>query len=279
MKVFKHIHLILGALMLLWTSCEPIEDRESLSNSFDPDNIELEVVQATQGGNKLSIRMNTPGITGYWDYILDKKFSDRVEVVFPFTGEHTFTFNSTTPYMADGNPATREYVHKSVNVTITQLDEPLPEAYYALVGENLEGKTWVFDGGPTPDGRLWYFMSANDNPDGHMSPWWNAAGDCCPPPDAAGKMVFDLAGGANYTYYSGPDANPLAGKFVFSSDYKSLTITGANILGHFSQDGSQTGSVNGTYQVMTLTSDKLVLYNPLCVGYSTGWTWVFKPAI
>jgi hypothetical protein len=25
--------------------------------------------------------MNTEGVTWYWDYILDKKYSDRVEVV------------------------------------------------------------------------------------------------------------------------------------------------------------------------------------------------------
>lgn len=271
MKVFKHIHLILGALLLLWTSCEPIEERDSLSNSFDPDNIELEVVQATQGGNKLSIRMNTPGVTGYWDYILDKKFSDRVEVAFPFTGEHTFTFHVTTPYMADGTPITKEYVEKSVNVTITQLDEPLPEAYYALVGENLEGKTWVFDGGPTPDGRLWWFMS---DPANYLGVWWNAAGDCCPPADAAGRMTFDLDGGANYTYYSGPDAAAVTGSsFVFNSDYTKLTIAGdANILG--SMDG---GGNNKVFEIKQLTADKMILFVPNA-AWATGWTWIFKPA-
>ena len=139
--------------------------------------------------------MNTSGVTGYWDYIIDKKYTDRVEVVFPFTGTHEFTYHVTTPYMPDGNPAETEYVEKTVSVEITQLDEALPEAYYYLVGENLEGKTWVFDGGPGADGGTWWFMSDPSNPWGI---WWNAAGECCPPADAAGKMVFDLAGNANY---------------------------------------------------------------------------------
>jgi hypothetical protein len=277
MKLIKIFGLFAGVSLLMMAACEPIEDREELANSFNPDAIELEVIQATPGGNKLSIQMNTPGVTGYWDYLIDSKYTDRVEVVFPFTGSHTFTYHISTPYMPSNSPDKKEYVEKSVSVEINQLDEALPEAYYKLVGENLEGKTWVFDGGPAADGRLWYFMSENDNPDGHMSPWWNAAGDCCPPPDAAGRMVFDLAGGANYTYYSGADAESVAGKFAFNGDYTRLTITdGANLLGHIAQDGNQNGTDNGVYQIMSLTEDKLVLYNPKSKGYGTGWTWVFR---
>ncbi len=276
---FKNIYAIfLMAIVLMFSSCDPIEDRDMLANSFDPEDIELQVVQATDGGNKLSLQMKTEGVTGYWDYIIDKKYSDRVEVVFPFTGTHTFTYHVTTPYMPNNDPGTTEYVEKEVSVEIKQLDEALPDAYYKLVGEDLAGKTWVFDGGPEPDGRLWYFMSENDNPAGHMSPWWNAAGDCCPPPDAAGRMVFDLDGGANYTYYSGPDAEPVHGTFAFNEDYTTITLSGANILGHIAQDGNQNGTDDGKYSIMTLANDKLVIYNPLSAGYNTGWTWVFVPA-
>ena len=47
---------------------------KSIKSSFDPNNIDLQIVQATEGGNKLSIQMNTPGVTGYWDFIIDTKF-------------------------------------------------------------------------------------------------------------------------------------------------------------------------------------------------------------
>ena len=279
MKLKNISAIFLMAIVLMFSSCDPIEDRDMLANSFDPENIDLEVVQATEGGNKLSIRMNTEGVTGYWDYIIDKKYTDRVEVVFPFTGTHTFTYHVTTPYIPNNEPGTTEFIEKEVSVDIAQLDEALPEAYYKLVGQNLEGKTWVFDGGPEPDGRLWYFMSENDKPEAHMNPWWNAAGDCCPPPDAAGRMVFDLAGSANYTYYAGPDAEPVHGNFVFNADYTALTIAGgAKILGHIAQDGNQNGTDDGKLSIMTLTDDKLVLYNPKSKGYGTGWTWVFVPA-
>nr|WP_321451543.1 hypothetical protein [uncultured Carboxylicivirga sp.] len=277
MKLKNIYSFFLMVLVLMVSSCDPIEDRDILSNSFNPDNIDLQVVQATNGGNKLSIQMNTPGVMGYWDYVIDKRYTDRVEVVFPFTGNHTFTYHVTTPYMSDGTPESKEYVEKSVSVEITQLDEALPQAYYYLIGEQLAGRTWVFDGGPEPDGRLWYFMSENDKPENHMSPWWNAAGDCCPPPDAAGRMVFDLEGGANYTYYAGPDAEPVHGGFAFNTDYTAITLTGANILGHFAQDGNQNGKDDGKYSIMLLSNDKLVIYNPKSAGYGTGWTWVFKP--
>lgn len=272
MKLNKIFRLFGFASFLALTACEPIEERDELSNSFNPDDIELEVVQATPGGNKLSIQMNTEGVTGYWDYIIDKKFTDRVEVVFPFTGTHEFTFHVTTPYMTeDGVPESRVFVEKSVNVEITQLDEELPQAYYYLVGENLEGKIWVFDGGPAPDGGLWWYMS---DPTNYAAVWWNAAGDCCPPADAAGRMKFDLDGGANYTYWSGPDAEPVTGsKFVFNADYSKLTIEGpANILG--SMDG---GGNNKVFDIIELSADKMILHVPNA-AWNTGWTWIFVPA-
>jgi hypothetical protein len=280
MKLNKIFGLLGVASLLAFSACEPIEDRDELSNSFNPDAIELDVVQATPGGNKLSIQMNTEGVTGYWDYIIDTKYTDRVEVVFPFTGTHEFTYHATTPYMTEnGDPESRDFVEKSVTVEVTQLDEELPEAYYKLIGANLEGKTWVFDGGPNPDGRLWYFMSPPNDPAGYMTAWWNAAGDCCPPPDAAGRMTFDLAGGANYTYFAGPDASPDEGTFAFNGDYTKLTIGGgANLLGHIAQDGNTNAPENGQYSIIELTNDKLVLYNPVSPGYGTGWTWVFVPA-
>ncbi len=271
MKMNKTISLIFGALTVFFAACEPIENRDVLSNSFDPNDIQLEVVQSTTGGNELSIRMNTPGIVGYWDYVIDKKYSDRVDVIFPIPGTSTFTFHVTTPYINNGDITDVSYISKSVDVTITQLDHALPEAYYKLVGDNLEGKTWVFDGGPEPDGKLWWYMS---DPGNWAAMWWNAAGDCCPPSDAAGRMVFDLDGGANFTYYASPTAPAVTGSsWAFNADYTKLTIKGdANILG--SMDG---GGNNKVFQIKEFTSDRLILFVP-DAAWATGWTWVFKPA-
>ncbi|MDM8001347.1 MAG: hypothetical protein QUS66_00325 [Bacteroidota bacterium] len=270
MKVYKALSLFVGALSLFFAACEPIENRQVLSNSFDPDDIQLEVIQSTPGGNELSIRMNTPGVAGYWDYVIDRKFSDRVDVVFPIPGKSTFTFYVTTPYLEDGNINTLSYISKTVDVTITQLDHALPEAYYKLVGDNLQGKTWVFDG-VGGDGRLWWYMS---DPGKWNGLWWNAGGECCPPADVSGRMVFDLNGGANFTYYASPTAEKVTGTtWAFNADFTRLTLKGnANILG--SMDGGGNGKV---FEIKEFTANRLTLFVSNA-AWATGWTWVFKPA-
>lgn len=271
MKIYKILTLIIG-LAILGVSCEPIEERATLSNSFDPNSIDLQVVQATPGGNKLSIQMNSDGVAGYWDYILDIKYSDRVEVVFPFTGQHTFTYHVTTPYMNDGTPSTKTFdITKTVTVQVDVLDEPLPDAYYKLIGTNLEGKSWVFDG-TGGDNGLWWYMVAPYN---WEEVWWNAGGTCCPPSDVGGKMVFDLEGGPNFTYYSNAaDAGTAVtgSTFAFNGDYSRLTIKGgANILG--SEEG---GGNNQEFEIIELTDTRMVLY-VANAAWATGWLWVFKP--
>jgi len=264
----KVISLIVGALTLLIAACKPIENRDILTNSFDPNNIELKVVQSTAGGNELSIQMNTPGVAGYWDYLVDKKFSDRVDVIYPIPGKSTFTFYVTTPYLENNTIDSLRYISKSIDVTITQIDHAPPEAYYKLVGATLQGKTWVFDG-VGGDNRLWWFMS---DPGNWAGMWWNAGGTCCPPSDAKGKMVFDLNGGANFTYYASPAATPVTGStFAFNADYTKLTIKGdANILG--SNGGA---GVHKVFEIKEFTADRLTLFYNLG---GNGWTWVFKPA-
>jgi hypothetical protein len=270
MKMNKILSLTIGVLSILLAACEPIEKRDVLTNSFNPDNIELAVVQSTTGGNQLSIQMNTPGVAGYWDYVIDKKSTDRVDVIFPIPGKSTFTFHVTTPYIQNNDIGNPSYISKSIDVTITQLDHELPAAYYKLVGTNLEGKTWVFDG-VAGDGRLWWYMS---DPGNWAGMWWNAAGECCPPSDATGKMTFDLNAGANFTYYASPTATAVTGStWAFNADYTKLYIKGsANILG--SMDG---GGNNREFQIKEFTNDRLTLFVP-DAAWATGWTWVFKPA-
>ena len=273
MKSIKNITTVLVAgAMVFMGACDPIEDREILENSFDPNNIQLEVIQSAGGtGNGLTLKMNTPGVIGYWDYLIDKKYTDVVnDLVFPIPGTHTFSYVVATPYISGGNAANREFITKTIDVTIDVLDQPLPQAYYSLVGEELEGKTWVFDG-TGGDGGQWWFMSDPNNPWGL---WWNAGGTCCPPPDVAGKMVFDLDGAANFTYYGDAAAAGSVGSFAFNADYTKLFIGGGlNLLGAAS-NGS--GNVAGEYKIVELTADRLVLHTATN-GAGTGWTWVFVP--
>lgn len=259
--------------MLVMSACEPIEDREVLTNSFNPDEIQLEVVQTAGGkGNGLTLKMNTPGVIGYWDYLIDKKYSNVVNgVVFPIPGTHTFKYIVSTPYITGGNPGERKVIEKTIQVKVETLDQPLPQQYYKLIGPSLGGKTWVFDGAGG-DGKEWWFMSDPNNPKGL---WWNAGGTCCPPTDVNGKMVFDLAGGANYTYFATAGGAGTKGSFSFNGTFTKLNFGGGvNVLGASS---SGAGNNGGEYTIVELTDTKLVLHTG-SNNAGTGWVWVFKPA-
>lgn len=264
---------LLCAFTLGIVACEPIEDSTEYKNDFTPEEIELSVSQVTEGSNGITLKMVTPGVTGYWDYNLDQQYTDEVSFNYPIPGEATFTFHATTPYATDKSLKDRVYAEKSVTVNITNLDQELPQQYYDLVGTDLEGKTWVFDGTQN-DERLWWYMCEGNNPAKYEGVWWNAGGTCCPPYDFAGKMVFDLDGAANYTYYESPEATPVTGgSWKFNKDFTKITITGEQkILGN----EAPRGNPDGEYVIISLTSSQMILYVNTNEG-GTGWVWKFKP--
>ena len=262
MKVNKIIGLWGSVLILLFSACQPIEDREELENTTDADGVKLVATQATAGGNLVELSMETLGVTGYWDFNLGKGLTDRIEIVYPIPGATTFTYVGTLG---------GEFFSKTIDVQIDTLDHALNQDWYDLVSEETSvGKTWVFAGGPGADGGKWWYMSPPDDPASWETAWWNAAGDCCPPGDAAGKMHFDLDGAGNYTYYSDTDVEGETGSFVLDVANQTLQVNGSNIL------GAEQGNPAGLYTIISLTEDELILYLANNAG-ATGWTWVFKP--
>ncbi|MFI3248035.1 MAG: hypothetical protein R3Y39_02785 [Rikenellaceae bacterium] len=259
--------LYIAIAALFAVSCSPIVSDEELSNSFDKDNIQLSAYQATPGSNEITLKLESTGITGYWDYIIDTKYTDEVTVVFPYTGTHTFTYHVTTPYINNGDLSDLEYVSESIEVDVTQLDVALDNAFYNLVGSDLGGKAWVFDG-VSGDGGTWWAMVNSSN---YAEMLWNAAGNGdVLPADIDGKMYFNVAGGANYDYYSSADADAVRGTFAFNGTFTTLTFGGGNdIL------GSNGGST--TYEIIELTEDSLILFSSYVDVYGTGWIWAFRP--
>ena len=263
------IYSLIVALMLVITACDPIVDEQHLTNSTTVDGVELIATQSTPGGNKITLEMVTPGITGYWNYNLGKALTNKVEIVYPIPGNNTFTYVGTLG---------GEFFEKTIEVQIDQLDTPLDQDWYDLVSDNTAaGKTWVFKGGPSPDGQLWWYMSPPGDPGGWASVWWNAAGDCCPPADAAGKMTFDLDGGANFTRYADASGTPTSsGSFVLDVTNRTLQINDANILGA-GTEGECGYTPAASFSIISLTEDELILYTPSAAGCGTGWTWIFVP--
>ncbi|KAF2079650.1 hypothetical protein [Flavobacterium sharifuzzamanii] len=262
MKIHNIKYLLIVAFMLVFSACDPIVDEQHLQNSTDVAGVELKSSQSPAGGNKITLSMNTPGVTGYWDYNLGKALTNEVTIVYPIPGKSTFTFVGTLG---------GEFFTKAIDVQVDKLDTPLDQDWYDLVSNNtVAGKTWVFDGVAGTGDQYW-FMSPPDNPDSAMSAWWNA-GDCCPPLDASGKMHFDLNGAANYNHYQTASAAAEKGSFVMDIANKKLFISNSKILGY------EAGNTANEYTIITLTEDKLVLYVPRSLkDPGTGWTFVYKP--
>jgi len=262
MKIHNLKYLLIVAFMLVFSACDPIVDEQHLQNSTDVAGVELKSSQSPAGGNKITLSMNTPGVTGYWDYNLGKALTNEVTIVYPIPGKSTFTFVGTLG---------GEFFTKTIDVQVDKLDTPLDQDWYDLVSNNtVAGKTWVFDGVAGTGDQYW-FMSPPDNPDSAMSAWWNA-GDCCPPLDASGKMHFDLNGAANYNHYQTASATAEKGSFVMDIANKKLFISNSKILGY------EAGNTANEYTIITLTEDKLVLYVPRSLkDPGTGWTFVYKP--
>jgi len=260
MKRNKIIYsLFIGLTMLMLASCDSIVDEKYLENSTDVAGVELVAKQNSANGNLIELSMNTPGVTGYWDYNLGKALTNKVEIVYPIPGTSTFTFIGTLG---------AEFFEKTIDVTIDVLDTPLEQDWYSLVSENTSaGKKWVFDG-TGGDNGLWWFMSDPNNPWGV---WWNAGGTCCPPGDASGSMTFNLDGAANYIYDDG-NGNVTNASFVLDTDNQQLHLNGASILGN---DADRVNP-DGIYNIVELSANKMVLFTPTNNG-GTGWTWVLRP--
>ncbi len=261
---------------LFAVACSPITTDVELTNSFDKDNIVLKAYQTTSGSNEITLRMESEGVTGYWDYVIGTKYSDECTFIFPYTGTHTFTYYVTTPYIIDGDVGNTEYVAATIDVEVTVMDTPLADAYYYLVGQDLGGKDWVFDG-VYGDGGVWWAMVAGYN---YQEIWWNAAGwGQVAPVDIDGKMHFNVSGGANMLHYSTlDDTNPDVGSFSLNSTCTTLSVVGdANILGAYNGNDDGDLCYALSYEIIELTDDRLYLYSTELIGRWTGWVFVYKP--
>ncbi len=265
MKLFKTINLLLGVALLLVVSCAPIENKELLTNSYEVDKINLSVEHSSPGSNYFTLKMNTPGVTGYWDYTIGKAYGDEARVLFPITGKQTFKYVVSSAYIPNGDLTKSEFITKTIDVDITHLDNehPVPVQWSYLVGSG--SKTWVFD---KADITRWWYMTDSDP----GAFWWQPDPG---PSDETGRMTFSLIGAPSFTYYASPTAEPVGNTSWFvNSDWTELRLVGeANILGVEGGGEHATGGKN--YKILELTENRLVLFNTPVV-WSPGWVWVFK---
>lgn len=95
MKINKIGSLFIASFVLFFSACEPVVDEQTLQNNTDVEGVELVASQSTTGGNKITLDMVTPGVTGYWNYNLGKALTNRTTFVHPIPGASTFTYVGT----------------------------------------------------------------------------------------------------------------------------------------------------------------------------------------
>ena len=251
---------------MTFVSCEPVEDRQKMTGAVTMADIDkyVTVTQEVRGGKKSNFfSFNSDGLLALSSFTHSLGVTTGTGTggkyiqCFLFPGQADVVF---TALNADGTKLT-----KTFNFTVDEAFDVAPQWDYITASSS---KTWVYDG-TGGDGRVWWAMTDPGDP---TAVWWNAGGDCCPPSDVNGRMVFEALGLAVTVYTSPTDASPKKGTFAFNSDFTELTFKdGVNALGN---EGS--GGNNGIFKVVELSSSKLSLHVANASG-GTGWIWVFKP--
>jgi len=264
MKNIIGLFIVIAAMVFV--SCEPIEKRNEMKGAVTDADISKYVTvtpEMRDGKRSNWILCKSDGLQGItkFSYSMGAYIGTGLRLQVLETGDHTFTCTVLNP---DGTTVSKDF-----SVNVEELYD-LREEWTWLCGFGTPSgsKTWVF-AGEGGDGEVWWAMSDPGDPNGI---WWNAGGECCPPSDVTGRMVFEFKGLVLTTYASPTDANPKKGTFAFNGDYTELIIKGdVNILG--SEEG---GGNNQVFKVVEITNDNLFLHVP-DAAWATGWIWKFKP--
>ncbi len=266
-KIFLSLFAACG---LIFTACEA--EQKELTNSFEPDEITLEVIQESAGSNVVTLKMTTPGVMGEWSYGFGTAVTDEVSVIYPYTGTFECTYTVYNQYIeSDGSITTG--ITKSVEVNVTEILAAAAPEYEYLVGEELISKDWVFAGTPGSD-ILFCYMASKTN---WEEKWWDwGASQTSNSEVLTGYLTFDLQGGLNLTYHSSASAAGVSGTFSFNSSFTTFTTGGeAQILGAYTNYTEKITS----FTVIELTADSFILYVSETPKGDSGWVWKFIPKV
>lgn len=269
-KIFS---VLAVAAMLSMASCEPTEYRQDMADfSYDTTTVlDLTAEGVTEGSNELTLRMNTEGVYGYWEHGSSKTYSDVAHQIEGAKGNYTYTFHILNTY-ADADTVIRGF-KQTVDYEVTKTDVSPGAMYEILCGQDLSGKTWVFDqqGTIIPDKfdkKNFWFKS---NPQDYTNCWWNGY---TPPTDVNGELTFNYSNGPVAIYKSSPSGTETVGSYTFNTDFTEFSFLGdAKILGDTPNNGSVAYK---TFKVCELTETTFILQvTSLANGATDAWTWVF----
>ncbi len=260
MKTLNYI--ILGAAMALF-ACSP-DSHQGIDPYDVPVMSELDIQITVGEENIVTFDLLTPGVNPVWIFN-----GDDIQTVDGYRKAYLFEGTYEVEVKAFNHNG---YSDGSIIKSFEVEQSYLPEQYAFLTGEDFAGKYWVFD----QANNGWYMA----NPGNPLEIWWAPpSGGVVPAADWNGKMLFDVTNQGTMTHWNDASGSSDASShYFFNDDFTEITFVGdANILGSGANTNGEDQAVNnGVFQVVELTADRMMLFNPATKG-GTGWVWIFVP--
>lgn len=184
----KQILYLIAGLAILFTACDPIEDRNSAGPVLSEDEL-LSNVSISVDGNNVTLENTAPEVISFWKTNFGQQ-SNQNKVTFYIPLQNTYTA-TLTAYCA-GGPVTIEKQFE-----IAQNDpEYFADQFWLLLTNGPDGKSWVW-ATDFPGGKVWgigpYLASTSGD-------WWSPAVADLPGQGASltDEVVFDLNLGLNF---------------------------------------------------------------------------------
>lgn len=252
-------------MMIFISSCNPIEDRDSLppvrSAEEVANDINLEVKNVTPGSNKIVLSVSDGNIVEW-----------EVDGIFSFNTTDTVKLTSIGTKDVYCN-VVREggivRIKKEVEVTI--LEGLLPDPLSFLVGSFGDGETWVYANDYGNGTLHWYLSSPTD----WKEVWWAPIADGANSADGfEDQLFFKRIDGINYLEITTtPGAQPKKSEFEFDEDNMTITLKDMDICDY---DFVFVDNVR-VYQIKLLNKNELVLFQDIAGNSKDlGWVWRFK---
>ena len=258
----KNIILLVVLLVISFTSCEPIENRDTLPPLENPDNvaemINLKVENTFPGGNIIALGVDE-GYQVHWETEGINSFRTKDTIRLRSTGEKTIICNVLTK-------GGKVSIVRTVDVTSVPnlVEEPLA----FLIDYFGDGKTWVY-ATDYSDGTLHWFLSA---PYAWNEIWWLPIADGVSSEDGfLAELFFEKIDDKLFlTVTNAPGETSKVSEFLFDSEEMTLTVVDDIFPGmdHAFKD---------TFEVKILNENELALFQDGAgAGQNSGWTRRFK---
>jgi len=132
----KKIYSIFLIFIAALSSCEPIENRNSIGGYITADELEIyaqPIVVNGKSSNKVVLTCKSP-VLSHWDYGVGDSYSSSDTIKLLFTGENQIMFTGLNP---DGTK-----IQKSLTVNVEVLSDPVPTEWSYLFGNGEKEWTW-----------------------------------------------------------------------------------------------------------------------------------------